>query len=55
VRTIQNTLCGQNAEFWFVKAGGTYSNYWALKDLVVASEYKYQNEQRINHLSGLNN
>jgi translation initiation factor IF-1 len=21
-----NTLCGQNAEFWYVKAGGTYSN-----------------------------
>jgi hypothetical protein len=26
-----NTLCGQNAEFWCVKAGGTYSNHWALK------------------------
>jgi hypothetical protein len=26
-----NTLCGQNAEFWYVKAGGTYSNRWALK------------------------
>jgi hypothetical protein len=25
------TLCGQNAEFWWVKAGGTYSNHWALK------------------------
>jgi hypothetical protein len=25
------TLCGQNAEFWYVKAGGTYSNHWALK------------------------
>jgi hypothetical protein len=21
-----DTLCGQNAEFWYVKAGGTYSN-----------------------------
>jgi hypothetical protein len=21
-----NTLCGQNGEFWCVKAGGTYSN-----------------------------
>jgi hypothetical protein len=28
-----NTLCGQNAEFWYVKAGGTYSNHWALNDL----------------------
>jgi hypothetical protein len=27
-----NTLCGQNAEFWYVKAGGTYSDYCALKD-----------------------
>jgi hypothetical protein len=26
-----NTLCGQNAEFYYVKAGGIYSNYWALK------------------------
>jgi hypothetical protein len=26
-----DTLCGLNAEFWFVKAGGTYSNCWALK------------------------
>jgi hypothetical protein len=26
-----NTLCGQNAEFWRVKAGGIYSNQWALK------------------------
>jgi hypothetical protein len=26
-----NTLCGQNVEFYCVNAGGTYSNYWALK------------------------
>jgi hypothetical protein len=26
-----NTLCGQNAEFWRVKAGGKYSNHWALE------------------------
>jgi hypothetical protein len=25
------TLCGQNAGFNYVKAGGTYSNHWALK------------------------
>jgi hypothetical protein len=24
-----DTVCGQNAEFWYVKAGGTYSNHWA--------------------------
>jgi hypothetical protein len=27
----EHTLCGQNAEFWYVKADGTYSNHWALK------------------------
>jgi hypothetical protein len=26
-----NTLCGQNAEFGFDKAGGSYSDHWALK------------------------
>jgi hypothetical protein len=22
-----NTLCEQNADFWYVKAGGTYTNH----------------------------
>jgi hypothetical protein len=26
-----DTLCGQNSEFQYVKAGVTYSNHWALK------------------------
>jgi hypothetical protein len=26
-----NTLFGQNAEFVFVRAGGTYSNLWGVK------------------------
>jgi hypothetical protein len=26
-----DTLCGQNAGFWCVKAGGTYTDHWALK------------------------
>jgi hypothetical protein len=26
-----NTLCGQNAEFWNVKAGGIHIYHWALK------------------------
>jgi hypothetical protein len=25
-----DTLCGQNAEFWCVKAGGIYTNHWVL-------------------------
>jgi hypothetical protein len=28
-----NTLCGQNAEFYYVKAGGTYSNQLGFKGL----------------------
>jgi hypothetical protein len=27
----KNTLCGKNEEFSYVKAGGAYSNCWALK------------------------
>jgi hypothetical protein len=27
-----NTLCGQNIEFWYVKAGGTHRYHWILKD-----------------------
>jgi hypothetical protein len=26
-----DTLCGQNAKFWRVKTGGTYSDHWGLK------------------------
>jgi hypothetical protein len=38
VRTIRNTnlLRGQNAEFLFVKAGGTYSNHWILLCIIDA-------------------
>jgi hypothetical protein len=25
-----NIFCGKNAEFYYVKAGGTYSNHWSL-------------------------
>jgi hypothetical protein len=27
----KNTLCGRNAEVYYVKEGGTYNNHWALK------------------------
>jgi hypothetical protein len=31
-RTLHtNTLCGQNVELYYVKAGGIYNNHWALK------------------------
>jgi hypothetical protein len=33
-----NTLCGQNAEFVNVKPGSTYSNRWALKGLITATD-----------------
>jgi hypothetical protein len=29
-----NRLCGQNAEFFNLKPGGTNSNHWALKFIV---------------------
>jgi hypothetical protein len=44
-----NTLCGQNAEFHYVKAGGTYIDQWALKCLkrgfffIAAKKYIEQN------------
>jgi hypothetical protein len=30
-----DTLCGQNAEFWYAKAGGIYSDHRALSGLLV--------------------
>jgi hypothetical protein len=30
-----NTLCGQNAELWCVKAGVTYINHWALSGFIL--------------------
>jgi hypothetical protein len=30
----KNTFCGQNPEFLYVKADGSYSEHWALKLLV---------------------
>jgi hypothetical protein len=32
-----NTLCGQSTEFVCVKAGDTYSDYWALNDIPIHS------------------
>jgi hypothetical protein len=29
-----DTMCGQNAEFWYVNAGGTHNYNWALKDYI---------------------
>jgi hypothetical protein len=46
-------LCEQNGEFWYAKAGGTYSNHWDLKGLTTiliheTSSYMCLNEWRIN-------
>jgi hypothetical protein len=29
-----DALCGQNAEFWYVKAGGIYSDHWVLMGFI---------------------
>jgi hypothetical protein len=34
-----NTVCGQDAEFYYVKAGGTYSNHWALKGCTYSNHW----------------
>jgi hypothetical protein len=34
----EHTDCGQIAEFWYVKSGGTYSNLWALKGSALCHE-----------------
>jgi hypothetical protein len=33
-----NTLCGQNAEFRCVKAGGAYNDHWALNGQLTQCE-----------------
>jgi hypothetical protein len=38
-----NTLCGRNAEFYYVKAGGTYSKHWAFKGLSPALDQHTSN------------
>jgi hypothetical protein len=37
-----NTLCGQSAEFYYVKEGGTCSNHWAWKDYAKLAEDRVQ-------------
>jgi len=37
--TVSNTLCGQNAEFFTVKPGGTYSDHCAVH-IVTTGLYK---------------
>jgi len=34
-----NTVCGQNVELLNVKAGGTYSNHWAVKCVKPFKQY----------------
>jgi hypothetical protein len=40
------TLCGETAEFWYVKAGGIYSDHWALWGLKTAQEIYILNRVR---------
>jgi hypothetical protein len=35
----KNKPCGQNAEWYYVKAGGIYSNHWALNGQIDSSIY----------------
>jgi cysteine sulfinate desulfinase/cysteine desulfurase-like protein len=39
-----DTLCGQNAEFWYVNAGGTNSDNWAVKGYIT---FRSQNTRSI--------
>jgi hypothetical protein len=32
-----NIFCGQNAEFWRVKAGDIYNNHWAFNGFITIS------------------
>jgi hypothetical protein len=38
----RNTLCGQNAEFYYVKAGDTYSNRWGFKGSIMTLTDKFK-------------
>jgi hypothetical protein len=50
-----DTLCGQNAEFWYVKAGGTYTNHWALEGLIMLSVAENVYEYESNDWTIVNN
>jgi hypothetical protein len=39
-----NTLCGQNAEFLYVKAGGTRISHVALKGYAINGQHSVQNQ-----------
>jgi hypothetical protein len=49
-----DTLCGQNAELWYVKAGGTYSNHWALKGSMNCRSIWYDETLRLHTFAWLN-
>jgi hypothetical protein len=53
-----NTLCGQNAEFWYVKAGGIYTLYRALIRSVMTyacSTWEYAADTHLMKLQRLQN
>jgi hypothetical protein len=38
-----NILCGQKAEFYYVKLGVTYSNHYSLKELNISLDMSFDN------------
>jgi len=44
-----NTLCGQNVEFVNVKPGGSYSDHWALKGLLLTHNRIYSPHYRMQY------
>jgi hypothetical protein len=46
-----NTVCGQNVEFSNVKAGGVYSNHWALQGQRVNIRCLAQNNESLHYVA----
>ena len=55
-----NRICGQSVEFVNVKPGGTYSDHWSLKDLLLThnriySPYCPHQKNAVNPRPGISN
>ena len=44
-----NTLCEQNVEFLSAISGGTYSDHWALKGLIIKKTVRFNGINCIRH------